>query len=145
MMYRSGWAMKDENQACILAVKIKQSGFAWALENSCNSHPHGEDAVTWRARMDASLVRVQWDPEKDILMRPLSYRSIQIGLSGVAVDKYIDDWITEVADITEQCKQIHALVLKNELTTATALLPKETLYPLPLHLATLTQADYFTL
>ena|ERR1700754_275057 len=37
MMYRSGWASK-ENQERILEIKIKRSGFEWALRNSCLSH-----------------------------------------------------------------------------------------------------------
>jgi hypothetical protein len=37
MMYRSGWATK-QNQEYILAIKMKRSGFEWALKNSCLSH-----------------------------------------------------------------------------------------------------------
>lgn len=34
MMYRSGWGSK-EGQENILAIKIKRTGFEWALQNSC--------------------------------------------------------------------------------------------------------------
>jgi hypothetical protein len=34
MMYRAGWATKD-GQEHILSIKIKRSGFEWALANCC--------------------------------------------------------------------------------------------------------------
>lgn len=132
-MYRSGWASK-ENQERILAIKIKRSGFEWALENSCLSH---FDKVihssydTWKETLKNSPVRIQWDPEKDIFLQPLDYRSIQIGLSGIVVEKYINDWIVQVDDITENCKYIHQLVNEGKINQAKDILPCEQPYPLP--------------
>lgn len=133
MMYRSGWATK-ENQEHILAIKIKRSGFEWALENSCLSH--FDSAVhssydTWKEALNNTPVRIQWDPEKDILLQPLNYRSIQIGLSDITVDKYIDEWIVGIEDITEYCKEIHLLINENKINQAKDLLPDEQAYPLP--------------
>lgn len=130
MMYRSGWATK-ENQENILAIKIKRSGFDWALKNSClshfenNIHKSHED---WREMLTKSPVRIQWDPEKDIFLQPLPYRSIQVGLSGIAVEKYISDWIICIDNITEYCKQIHKLILENKINQATIMLPNEKEY-----------------
>lgn len=133
MMYRSGWATK-ENQECILAIKIKRSGFEWALQNSCLSH--FDNTVhpsydTWKETLKNSPVRIQWDPEKDIFLQPLNYRSIQIGLSRIAVEKYITDWIVQVDDITDYCKEIYELINKNKISQAKDLLPNEQIYPLP--------------
>lgn len=133
MMYRSGWATK-ENQESILAIKIKRSGFEWALQNSCLSHFDGSihsSFETWKEALKNSPVRIQWDPEKDIFLRPLDYRSIQIGLSGIAVEKYVTDWIVQVDDITENCKYINQLVNEGKISHAMELLPKEQIYPLP--------------
>lgn len=133
MMYRSGWATK-ENQEHILAVKIKRSGFEWALTNAClshfeaNVHTSQED---WKAKLSVAPVRVQWDPEKDIFLQPLPYRSIQIGLSGIAVEKYCEDWMVQIDDITEYSKHIHQLLMLNKVEEAKNLLPGEQIYTLP--------------
>ena len=132
MMYRSGWAAK-ENQEHILAVKIKRSGFEWALQHACLSHFEADVHASpedWKEKLSGSSVRVQWDPEKDIFLQALPYRSIQIGLSGVAVEKYCADWIVQIEDITEYSKNIHQLLLENKVEEAKSLLPLEQLYPL---------------
>lgn len=133
MMYRSGWATK-EHQERILAVKIKRSGFEWALENACLSHFEAGVHTShedWKEKLSASPVRVQWDPEKDIFLQALPYRSIQIGLSGIAVDKYCEDWIVQIDDITEYSKSIHQLLKEHKLEEAKSLLPVEQVYRLP--------------
>jgi hypothetical protein len=45
-------------------------------------------------------VRVQWDPERSLRLGVLPYRSLQVGLSGAAVDRYVDDWIVGITDVT---------------------------------------------
>ena len=133
MMYRSGWATK-ENQECILAIKIKREGFEWALTNAVLAHHdhtlHG-DFKTWQKALKITPVRIQWDPEKDIRLQPLPYRSIQIGLSGIAVEKYIKEWITDIEDITTSCQHIHQLIINDKPEEANALLPAEKFYPIP--------------
>jgi hypothetical protein len=133
MMYRSNWASK-EKQEHVLAIKIKREGFEWALQNSCLSHfdkSAHSNYDDWKRKLQASPVRVQWDPEKDIFLQPLPYRSIQIGLSGIAVEKYISEWIVQVHDITQHCKHIHQLIKDGKTNQAKDLLPVENLYPLP--------------
>jgi hypothetical protein len=133
MMYRSGWAAK-ENQECILAIKLKREGFEWALANAVLAHHnhtlHGE-FKTWQQALKITPVRIQWDPEKDIHLQPLPYRSIQIGLSGIAVEKYINEWITDIENITPYCRQIHQLITSHKIEEANALLPVEKYYPIP--------------
>ena len=137
MMYRSGWGTK-ENQENILALKIKRQGFEWALKNSCLSHfdssIHASYEV-WKQNLEKRPVRIQWDPEKNILLEALPYRSIQIGLSGIAMEKYILDWIVEIDNITEHCKTIHTLIKSGEIQQAKKLLPIERVYPLPDHIS----------
>ncbi len=78
MMYRAGWATK-EGQEHILAIKIKREGFEWALANCCLSHFDSSIFSTnedWKNKLLNSPVRLQWDPEKDIHLQNLNYRSI---------------------------------------------------------------------
>lgn len=130
MMYRSGWATK-ENQEHILAIKIKRSGFEWALQNSCLSHFDStvhDSYDSWKEFLRRSPVRIQWDPEKDIFLKPLNYRSIQIGLGSIAVEKYISDWIVDIVDITDYCIEINQLIHENKIIQAKSLLPNEKTY-----------------
>lgn len=144
MMYRSGWARK-ENQEYILAIKINRKGFEWALKNSCLSHFDKSIYKTqeeWKTRLQKSPVRLQWDPEKNILLEPQSYKSIQIGLSGIAVEKYINEWIIEIKDITEYCKKLHHLLRENKSREAKDLLPIENVYPLPKNIQLIINSNY---
>ena len=131
MMYRAGWATK-EGQEHILAIKIKRSGFEWALKNCCLSHFDSSFFTTqedWKTKLQNSPVRLQWDPEKDIHLQNLNYRSIQIGLTGIAVEHYVNDWILAIDDITPLCKKIHSLILDKKIEEAKNLLPLENIYP----------------
>src|ERR1700709_2436799 len=86
MMYRAGWGFKDAGQNRILALDISREGFAWALAHSCASHPEpGMSDAEWTALKEASPVRVQWDPDRDLHHQSLPHRAIQIGLSKEAV------------------------------------------------------------
>ena len=129
MMYRSGWAQKDEGQRRILAIDISREGFEWALEHACLSKkPQNLSDEEWSNVKQKTDVRIQWDPERDLHLQPLPYRSIQIGLKGQAVIAYANEWIEQITDITEDVLQIHALIEKNKIEEAKALLPKEHLY-----------------
>ncbi|GAA2879766.1 DUF4291 domain-containing protein [Streptosporangium fragile] len=133
MMYRCGWATKP-GQARVLAVEISRAGFEWALAHSCLSHYRADqhaDHDAWAARLRRSPVRVQWDPERDLRLNALPYRSIQVGLSGPAVHHYLDEWIVAITDVTGLAREIHAAVLARDLDRARILLPAEHPYPVP--------------
>ncbi len=131
MMYRCGWAEKP-GQEHVLAIKMTQEGFDWALEHACLSH---FDAAlhasydAWKAQLELSPVRVQWDPERDLFLNKLDYRSIQIGLSGEAVHRYVREWIVGIEDITEECRLIHSLIQDKKPEEARQRIPKERVYP----------------
>ena len=129
MMDRAGWGDKDDGQRRILAIDITHDGFNWALENSCPSErPHGLDDEGWRRLKDASPVRIQWDPERDLHFVPLPHRAIQIGLSGEAVRRYVQVWITGITDVTTLAHDIGADVKAGALDVARAKLPIERPY-----------------
>ena len=129
MMYRAGWGFKDNGQNRILAIDIRREGFEWALAHSCLSH---RDPTTseqaWQQLKENSPVRIQWDPERDLLLRPLEHRAIQIGLSKEAVQYYVNQWIVSITEVTPLAHQIYALVQKNKMEEAQLLLPKEMVY-----------------
>ncbi|WP_406494224.1 DUF4291 domain-containing protein [Streptomyces sp. NBC_00846] len=131
MMYRCGWATK-EGQETVLAVEIAREGFDWALANSELSHyvrgVH-PDRGTWQQRLRRSPARVQWDPERDLRLNRLTYRSLQLGLSGEAARRYADEWAVSIRDVTPLARRIHELVSAGRLDEAAELLPRETPYP----------------
>ncbi len=129
MMYRAGWGNKDNKQQRILAIDISKEGFDWALAHSCSSHkPITISTDEWNIVKSKTPVRVQWDPERNLLLEPLKYRTIQIGLSGIAVEHYINKWITGIIDITEEAKEISNLVVQHKFKEASLLLPNESIY-----------------
>ena len=94
---------KKENQEHVLAIKIKREGFEWALKHACLSHFKAEIHThidDWKTSLKQAPVRIQWDPEKDIFLNALPYRSIQLGLHQEAVKEYVNNWIVEIKDIT---------------------------------------------
>ncbi|MER6097932.1 DUF4291 domain-containing protein [Streptomyces sp. NPDC001728] len=131
MMYRCGWGTK-EGQETVLAVEIDREGFEWALRNACLSHYQRgfhPDRADWKRRLGESPARVQWDPERDLGLRALPYRSLQLGLSGEASRRYADEWTVAVTDVTPLARRIHELVRAGERDAARLLLPREEPYP----------------
>ena len=130
MMYRCGWGYKDQNQERVLAIDISRSGFEWALEHSCLSHHSSklEAGSDWEAKKMSTPVRVQWDPERDLLSRPLAHRSIQIGLSEEAVLLYVNEWIKNISDVTDLAHSLCELVKRGPFAQAESLLPLERPY-----------------
>ena len=130
MMYRAGWGEKEEGQKRILAIDIRREGFEWALTHGCDSRAEpGMDAAAWEQLKARSPVRIQWDPERDLLLRPLPHRAIQIGLGREAVRAYVDEWIQGITDVTAQAHAIHALVKAGKMEEAQSALPRERAYP----------------
>jgi hypothetical protein len=126
MMYRAGWGFKDAGQKRILAIDITREGFEWALAHSSLSHvDESIDKEEWEAKKNVSPVRIQWDPERDLLLRPLEHRAIQIGLSKEAVRRYVNEWICNISDVTPMAHEIRALVQEGRLDEAKTKLPVE--------------------
>ncbi|WP_431963375.1 DUF4291 domain-containing protein [Nocardia sp. bgisy134] len=131
MMYRCGWGTKPD-QETVLAVEISRDGFDWALRHAClSSYKPGlhSDRSTWQRQLKGSPARVQWDPERDLHLRPLPYRSLQLGLCGEAVRRYADELTVDISDVTPLAREIHALVNDGDLDSAAKLLPQERPYP----------------
>ncbi|WP_052864858.1 DUF4291 domain-containing protein [Streptomyces niger] len=133
MMYRCGWGTKPD-QECVLALEIDRTGFDRALGHACLSHfdpAEHADHAAWKQALRESPARVQWDPERDLHLRPLGHRSLQLGLSGEAARRYADEWLVTVRDVTPLARRIRTLVQEGDLAAARALLPRELPYPAP--------------
>jgi hypothetical protein len=131
MMYRCGWGTK-EGQETVLAIEIIREGFEWALRHACLSHYERGlhlDRDTWKRQLKHAPARVQWDPERDLRLQPLPYRSLQLGLSDEGARRYADEWIVTITDVTPLAREIHTLMRNDEPDTAVRLLPEERPYP----------------
>ena len=107
-------------------------GFDWALRHaSLSSYVRGlhPDRGTWQRELKRAPARVQWDPERDLNLRPLPHRSLQLGLSGEASSRYADEWTVSISDVTPLAREIRTLVNRGDLDSATRLLPQEQRYP----------------
>ena len=143
MMYRSGWATKP-GQERVLAIAISREGFEWALAHSCLSHYDPtihRDEEQWTALKQASPVRVQWDPERTLTLDPLPHRAIQVGLSGEAVERFVEEWIVSIDDVTRLVHDTHRLVTAGDPAGAASLLPTERRYALRDDLRRIVGAD----
>src|SRR5262249_15551861 len=88
----------------VLGIDITREGFEWALRHAALSsyepqfHASHED---WKRGLEAKPVRIQWDPERDWRLQPVAnMRSLQLGLSGEAVERYVSEWSVRIEDVT---------------------------------------------
>lgn len=128
MMYRSGWATK-EGQERILAIDLKREGFDEIVKKSVISafRESGETSIDdWREKLQNSEVRCQWDPDRDIYGNPIGRRAIQLGIKGEMVKKYVNDWIVNITDITEEVIKIRTSIEEQEFSES--MLPLEKIY-----------------
>lgn len=143
MMYRCGWTRKP-GQERVLAVEITRAGFEWALAHACASgfdpRLHA-DRATWNRQLRASPVRIQWDPERSLRLAPLPHRSLQVGLSGEAVHRYVDEWLVRLTDVTPVVRAARDRLTTGDDAGAAALLPVERPYPLPPDVARVIDAS----
>ncbi|MEU5213945.1 DUF4291 domain-containing protein [Streptomyces sp. NPDC020742] len=133
MMYRCGWGAKAD-QETVLAVEIDRAGFDWALRHACLSHyapDEHADREAWKRQLKGAPARVQWDPERDLRLRPLPYRSLQLGLAGEASRRYADEWTVAIRDVTPLAHEVRARMRAGDEAGAAALLPEELPYPAP--------------
>ncbi len=128
MMYRCGWATKP-GQERVLAIRLTRDGFEHALSQACLSHFDPAIYRSWEEWQEIkreSPVRIQWDPERDVHLQPLPWRSIQIGLGGTAARDYVARWTIDITDITATVHE-----LRDETSRCLASMPSEDPYPVP--------------
>ena len=80
----------------------------------------------WKDKLSRSLVRCQWDPDRDINGNAIARRTIQLGIKGQMVNMYVDKWIERITDITEDVKKLKTI--KDNYKLNIGLLPNEKEY-----------------
>jgi len=107
MMYRSDWAEKDSNQSRILAIEMTFEGFEELLNNgvlTSYDKSYGDES-TWRDNLSNSDVRIQWDPDHNVKGEKLKRRAVQIGIKNEALQKFNNEFIKSIQDITAFVKE----------------------------------------
>ncbi len=125
MMYRSGWGTK-ENQEVTLALRLRRAGFdALIAQGVLSSFQRGlhEEEAAWRRDLDASSVRVQWDPDHGPRGAPLERRAIQIGVGGRALERMLGEWIASIEDVSD------LVAAQRSKPPSELLTPRERVYP----------------
>jgi hypothetical protein len=127
VLYRSGYATKHRQEG-ILKIKLRHEGLLTILRrgvpttHDTNLYPTAHD---WRAALDRSEVRFQWDPDRDLQLHRLSRRAIQIGLQGETVRQYVEEWIIGLEDVTPLARAVQAAAREG---TPFPNVPEETVY-----------------
>jgi hypothetical protein len=134
MLYRCGYASKPRQQR-IAQVTISHEGFHTMLADAVPSS-YERDLFASRSDWDVALrrgqARYQWDPDRDLALRPLARRALQLGIQGDLIRHYAREWIVRISDVTDLAHQVRDAVAARQPLPA---VPLERIYPLPQELA----------
>ena len=127
VMHRSCWGSAS-GQERVLAVRLCRAGFAEALAHACLSsfHPAVHDSYGLGESSCAAAMYASSGIPNERGYCGLPYRTIQIGLTGHAVTRYVGSWICDVSDVTELAHAARDLVCAGQIEAARALVPTET-------------------
>jgi hypothetical protein len=104
MMYRSSWGTAT-GQETVLAVHLRRDAFETILRSAVPSRfTPGVSFATredWQRAATRSSVRLQWDPDHHPSGAKLERRAIQLGLRGPTLERYAQEWILEIEDISD--------------------------------------------
>jgi hypothetical protein len=129
MLYRSGYATKTWQEA-ILKIKLSHEGFLSILHESVETTYNlrvYENTEQWQKALKASKVRHQWDPERYLTLgKHPTRRAIQIGIRGWVVQKYVNEWIIGLEEVTELA---HAIKQAKDFKSPFPTVPEERMYP----------------
>ena len=137
LMERSNWGTKS-GQEHILAIRITRAGWEEALSLGVLTHPEPNiyfNSDEWRIQFAKAFVHIQWDPERSLRGASLEQRSIQVGISRHLTERYVNEWITDITDLTPRVRKIHDLLQRGQTEQAKRLLPAERSYPLEREIA----------
>jgi len=112
MLYRSSYA-SAHRQERILCIKIGHQGFGEILSKAVSTSFNPllfESEVEWARALRNSEVRYQWDPDRDVYLRKLDRRAIQLGIRGSVVRAYATSWIVGLEDVTPVAHKIKHVV-----------------------------------
>jgi hypothetical protein len=114
--FRSG-SRRLAPQSRLLALHITREGWEQALK----WHQSRTSGVT-------PYVRVRWDRELGLDLKPLPHATLVVDLSAAAGERGLFGWIVKIEDVTEVWRKIEGLVEAGKLEEATELLTVEIPY-----------------
>ena len=130
MMYRCGWAFKD-NQERVLAIWLNKADFENILRQAVFSSFNPAYYAShdfWKEELNQKEVRLQWDPDHDPFGGKLTRRAIQIGMKGTVLEVFGRQQIKRIEDITDFVKEQKVHVDNSEFDKLSV--PIETVYQL---------------
>ncbi|KAK0715128.1 hypothetical protein B0H67DRAFT_600859 [Lasiosphaeris hirsuta] len=127
MLYRAGYSYKDSGQERILALKMRHADFVAILQKGAAV---GEESGS------LPEVRIQWDPERDVRLGKLEFRSIQIGIPAGLSERWVEDMIVEIEDVTDRARELKKMLdempdVSDEELVEMGLVPVERPFELP--------------
>lgn len=128
MMYRCGWAEKT-NQERVLGIWINKEGFTQILKEAVYSSYKPkvyETRENWKAELSLKNVRLQWDPDHDIYGKKQARRAVQLGLKNEFIQKFNQNMIKEIVDLTNFVRSQKMKIDKGEIKSL--IIPKETIF-----------------
>ncbi|KAK4465852.1 hypothetical protein QBC42DRAFT_260543 [Cladorrhinum samala] len=131
MLYRSGYSYKDPRQERILALRMKHADFIYLLEQGIlDSHAKGG------TKRKGDEVRIQWDPERNVRLDKVDYRSVQIGIPAGLSERWAKEMIVEIEDVTEMARELKRVLDARPDVTAEelvelGLVPVEEVFDIP--------------
>jgi len=131
LMHRSNWGLKG-GQERILAIRITRIGWEKALSLAVLTSFSPSvfcSPAEWEMQFQRALVHLQWDTERSLRGAGLPYFSIQIGLSRHVIVEYVEEWVTQIEDITPRVRKIHGLLQSGQADKAKRHIPSEKIYP----------------
>ena len=121
--------MEEDNNGVVVLYKNDIQGNRIEEVKAGNSdkgtnflYDHNGQLIKVTSPYDVVLVENTYD----LYGNPLEYRSIQLGLRGKAIQKYVDEWIVNIIDITAYVKEM--LDKRDRGIDISSLLPKEQVY-----------------
>ena len=103
MMYRCDWGRSDGQQV-VLGMRIRRTFFDEILAQAVPSSYVAEQFPSleaWKAAVESSDVRLQWDPDHLPTGQPCERRAIQLGLRGKMLEAYGQREIVGIIDMSE--------------------------------------------
>lgn len=103
MMYRSDWGRSDL-QEVVLAIRLRRTFFDSLLEQAVFSSFGASglsDHDQWKAAVNASDVRLQWDPDHLPTGGKCERRAVQLGLRGETLEAFGKRESVEIIDVSD--------------------------------------------
>ncbi|KAF2761803.1 hypothetical protein EJ05DRAFT_185488 [Pseudovirgaria hyperparasitica] len=142
MLYRAGYSYKDPGQERILALTMQRE-YLWGMLRTARLSTHsaagavdkGEAGSEVEGGKKGGVVVVQWDPERDVWLRRLGWRSVQIGVPRGMSGTWAEEGILEIEDVTDRARELKRVIDEGNVTIEAlvekGLVPKEEVIDVP--------------